>query len=139
MKENATVATVLRAVELLEGGYFYRNNTGVAWERGRPIEYGDPGSGDIMGAFLGRAVAIECKSKKGKQRDSQKLWQAKWEAAGGLYVLPLKMMPEQAAAYTLEQLGVKPGHPRRESSRVIHRDGAEVIGQAVRAKFSKHR
>lgn len=124
MKENAYVAECLRAVEPLEGGYFYRNNTGTTWERGRPIKYGDEGSGDIMGVFLGRAVAIECKSATGAQRDSQKKWQAKWEAAGGLYILPKRCKtPDDAAAFTLKALGVGPEHPRRESGRVIHRNG----------------
>lgn len=112
---------MLRVVEPLEGGYFWRNNTGVTYERGRPIEYGDPGSGDILGSFLGRAVAIECKSKRGRQSDAQKDWQRKWEAAGGLYILPLKMSPVESAAFVLRALGVGPSHPRRPSGRVIHR------------------
>lgn len=127
MKENAYLAEVLRAVLPLEGGYFYRNNTGTVMVRGRrgklrPISFGDVGSGDVIGSFLGRAVAIETKKRTGKQSDAQKDWQAKWEAAGGLYILPLKMKtPADAAAYTLKALGVGPTHPRRPSGRVIHR------------------
>lgn len=137
MKENAYVAEVMRAVGPLEGGYFYRNNTGGAWIRDRYVTFGDPGSGDIIGAFLGRAVAIECKSATGRQSDVQKGWQASWEAAGGLYVLPRRMRtPAAAAAYVLEQMGVKPDHPRRPTGRVIHRDMSGLT-DAVRAKFSR--
>lgn len=126
MKENAYLATVLRAVKPLEGGYFYRNNTGTLplQRKGkvRHISFGDVGSGDVIGCFLGRAVAIETKNLKGRQSDAQKAWQVKWEAAGGLYILPLKMRtPADAASFVLKALGVGPAHPRRPSGRVIHR------------------
>lgn len=58
--------------------YIWRNNTGMdkkadpTKRRGfRYIRYGHVGSGDLIGSFHGRFIAIEVKSKNGRVRKSQ--------------------------------------------------------------------
>lgn len=65
----------------------------------RPITYGQPGSGDIIGAreitispdmvgnTIGQAVAIEVKTPTGRQPQQQKIFQKVWQALGGLFIL----------------------------------------------------
>lgn len=68
--------------------FHYRNNTGAfKTERGGFIRYGTPGSPDIVCCFKGRFIAIEVKSKIGKQSDSQKFFQENLEKAGGYYFI----------------------------------------------------
>lgn len=117
MSETRIVGDVLAAVKRLARSKFWRNNTGVAQMPGRkaPVRFGEPGSADILGAFQGRAVAIECKTASGRQSVVQKLWQASWEAAGGLYILA------RCAADALGVLDPTGTHPRVLPNRVIHR------------------
>lgn len=69
-------------------GMFWRNNSGVAkTAHGAPIAFGTPGSGDILGIFKGKAIAIEVKTEVGRQSDNQKQWQKHWESRGGIYIL----------------------------------------------------
>ena len=79
--------------------FHWRNNTGsyVAEHKGkqRYIRYGDVGSPDIFAIIrmsiiqgeYGQIYGIEVKSSTGKQRDSQKEWQTRFEQAGGVYIL----------------------------------------------------
>jgi len=47
-----------------------------------------PGIADIIGVtFDGRALAVECKSNKGRLSKAQEIFRAAWIARGGLYVL----------------------------------------------------
>lgn len=116
MKESRITRACLAELNSLEGCYAYRNNTGAVMIGKRPVRFGDPGSGDIIGAFLGRAIAIENKTRRGKQSDVQRRWQEKWEAAGGLYILA------RSVAEMRVSLGVKPDHPRKPiRDRIIHR------------------
>lgn len=85
--DGGIIPGILIAITALPGGMFYRNNTGAGLVHGRWIEFGCPGSGDIMGCYRGRAVAIECKASRGRQRKTQQDFQIAWEAAGGLYIL----------------------------------------------------
>lgn len=39
------------------------------------------------GAFVGRALAVEVKSQRGRQSDAQAGFQDAWERAGGIYIL----------------------------------------------------
>lgn len=52
-----------------------------------PIQFGVEGMADIGMVYRGRAVQIETKSKTGKQREAQGLWQKAVERAGGFYVI----------------------------------------------------
>jgi hypothetical protein len=88
MSESAVVNAVLLAVCNLPGSLMYRNNTGKLRDaRGRWVTFGLIGSGDIMGTYHGRAVAIECKTPRGALRQSQRRFRDAWEAAGGVYIL----------------------------------------------------
>lgn len=75
-------AWVLDGLYKRPGGVFWRANCGGRVIRGNPN-----GTADILGVIHGRPVAIEVKTRTGKQRPSQAHWQAAWEAAGGLYVV----------------------------------------------------
>lgn len=89
----------------VNGIFCFRNNTGGTplhdgsgkW---RPGPKSSIGSADIIGVARwtwhdnqGREyrwplpLAVEVKSKRGKQSPAQREFQQKWEAAGGLYVL----------------------------------------------------
>lgn len=84
-------------------GVWWRQNAGkVQTAAGYYIDLGPEGIADIVG-FLpgGQIVFVECKRRTGKQRESQKAFQAAVEAAGALYVLA-RSGPEAVA-------GVKAG------------------------------
>lgn len=120
MKETRIISATLAALATLEGGMFWRNNTGAVLLRGRkgvrPLRFGRIGSGDILGVFLGRAAALEGKTATGRQSAAQKEFQREFESAGGLYIL--FRCPEDA----LKGLGVGPSHPRKPAkARVIYR------------------
>lgn len=105
--EKAVQNEALVAVSQLPKTMAWRNNTGMAWQgtqrplkigqplvvqRGmvvlfdaRPITFGLPGSGDLLGVSDERAFAIEMKALGGKQREQQLKFQRAFEAAGGLY------------------------------------------------------
>ena len=76
----------------------YRNNSGamVSEYKGKKrfMRFGANGSPDIVCVIDGQYVGIEVKGEKGKQSDSQKVFQVLLENAGGKYVL----------VYTLEDL-----------------------------------
>ena len=89
----------------------WRNNTGQAWQGrrlnapnghnltirpgmvvlmdARPISFGLPGSGDILGVTPGFGFAFEAKTedRRSQQSDQQKKFQAAFERAGGRYGL----------------------------------------------------
>lgn len=89
---------------LLYNGYFvWRNNTGslpvanapvkgaiAPQKQFRRIKVGYKGSADIIGLHkdgTGRFIAIEVKSKKGKQSVHQKIFEAQITRLGGIYIL----------------------------------------------------
>ena len=101
---------ILMDLSALDGGIFWRNNTGQAWQgkrvdlapgayvriepgmvvlkQARPIRFGLEGSSDIIGAYSRRAVAVEVKREKGgRMESSQPHFRDAWVKAGGLYVL----------------------------------------------------
>jgi hypothetical protein len=53
----------------------------------RVIKVGQDGTADILACVRGRFVAVEVKVDRDPQRDDQKIFQAAFEKAGGLYVL----------------------------------------------------
>ena len=59
----------------------------VVLRNARPIKFGLPGSGDILGAHAGRPVAVEMKDERGAQRELQKNFERSWVKAGGIYIL----------------------------------------------------
>ena len=71
------------------GAFVWRNNTGALRDkRERPVYFGKPGSSDILGILPGgRFIAVECKSKKGKLSEKQKIFLAEVERLGGLAIV----------------------------------------------------
>lgn len=69
------------------GGHAERVNAGVAERGGRTIQLADEGCADILGAWFGRALAVEVKVPGQKPRPNQDAWRLKWEAAGGRYIV----------------------------------------------------
>ena len=85
--ENKVVQACLRWLKD-RNIFAWRNNTGTAWIGDRPIRYGLVGSADILGLLPdGRFLAVECKSEKGRQSDTQKTFEENITTNKGVYVL----------------------------------------------------
>lgn len=107
--EKAILNAALVAITAEPDVMAWRNNTGMAWQGtklnvapgrpvvmrqgmviladARPIIFGLPGSGDILGVKAGRAFALEGKTLTGKQRETQRRFEIAFARAGGLYGL----------------------------------------------------
>lgn len=114
--EKAILNDTLVAISAEPETIAWRNNTGQAWQgkrqnlrvgemvrviqgmvvlgEARPITFGLPGSGDILGASAGRPLSIEVKDATGRQSDIQKRFEVAWVRAGGIYLLVRS--PEEA-------------------------------------------
>jgi hypothetical protein len=93
----------------LSDTFLYRQNTGTAWQgspvdtspgeyirvepgmkilrQARPISFGLPGAGDIVGQRRGKPVQIEMKTLTGAQRKLQINFETQWVKRGGVYIL----------------------------------------------------
>lgn len=88
MSETDIQADILVAISGLPHSLWWRNNTGrLPTATGRWVSFGVLGSPDICGILNGRFVGIEVKTSRGRQRISQRRFQAACERAGGLYVV----------------------------------------------------
>lgn len=88
MSESHVVFEVLDAWGAHQGLRVWRNNTGAAMIKGRLVSFGLKGQADISGIIAGgRRLEIECKTRTGKQREAQIIFQGMIERYGGLYVL----------------------------------------------------
>lgn len=68
--------------------FAYRQNSGAfKTERGFYRFCSINGLPDVMAFSQGKAYAIECKDKQGRQSPAQKEFQTNFEKAGGIYVL----------------------------------------------------
>jgi hypothetical protein len=76
------------------GGHVIMQPGMVVLKDARPISFGLPGSGDILGVAPGFGFALEAKTDSGRQSDQQKKFQAAFERAGGRY--GLFRSPEEA-------------------------------------------
>lgn len=107
--EKSILNAALVAVTSRPGVMAWRNNTGMAWQGdklqvrvgqtitirpgmtvltdARPIIFGLPGSGDILGVNNGRGFALEGKTRTGQQRETQRKFEAAFTRAGGFYGL----------------------------------------------------
>lgn len=86
--ERDIQAEILVAVTSLPGAFFVRQNTGAAKSaKGKLIRFGRPGQPDIVGCYHGRYVAIEVKTKSGRQSPEQRRYQEIIETVGGVYIL----------------------------------------------------
>lgn len=81
---------VLIAVTAVPGAIFWRQNSGTfrTMDGKRVVKATSiNGSGDIMGAYRARPVAIETKTVTGGLRKTQKIFREMWERAGGVYIV----------------------------------------------------
>lgn len=101
--ESSIQAEILTTFGARPGWLIWRQMVGSApaWDGKAVLRFGTPGQADILGVVRGRAIAIEVKSQRGKQRDAQKLWQRAFEAAGGLYVVARSVEDVETAVATL--------------------------------------
>jgi len=68
--------------------FHWRNNSGAfKSELGGFYRFGQTGSPDIFMVIDGKIYGLEVKSSIGKQSDSQKDWQERFEKVGGIYLL----------------------------------------------------
>jgi hypothetical protein len=95
---------VLCAVSALPGAMFWRQSSGVfkTMDGRRTVKVAAVGVGDILGAYRGRAVALETKTETGRLRATQKRFRDAWEMAGGVYIIARS--PAEAVA-ALEAIG----------------------------------
>lgn len=90
MTEAELQAEILLAVGSRPDCRIWRNNTGVGRTLSgqRVIRFGLVGSADLLGILRGgRFLAVEVKTAKGRQSESQRNFQRMIEAMGGVYVL----------------------------------------------------
>lgn len=85
--EARVVAETMVALSAIQGALVWRNNTGVASFRDRAVRFGLRGSADILACVRGRFVAIEAKSRAGRQTSTQLLFEEAVARAGGCYIL----------------------------------------------------
>lgn len=82
------ISDILVAITALPGVMAWKNPTGLGKNmRGGFIKFGLPGSGDIIGAWAGKPLAIDAKTGNARQQANQMKFQAAWEIAGGVYIL----------------------------------------------------
>lgn len=95
-KETCIQNKILVLVSQIDDSFFWRNNTGAAMIKGRLVNFGYPGSPDIIGVVKGKFVGIEVKTKdkNSKQRESQQNFERILKLAGGIYIMPRS--PEEA-------------------------------------------
>ena len=107
--EHAIQNETLMRITAMSGVFAYRQNSGTAWQgqpidvppgeyvrvthgmkilaNARPIDFGLPGSGDIVGQRYGKAFQIEMKTTEGRQETTQKNFEREWVKRGGIYIL----------------------------------------------------
>lgn len=86
-KENAVKRACLQLLQLA-GAFAWSNNTGVTRMEGRVVAFGKRGSADLIGVLPGGLfLAVETKSRLGRQSEFQREFQREVEERGGLYVL----------------------------------------------------
>ena len=92
-KENVVVTECIRLLHIL-GIAAWRNNSRVVTMPGRggrprPVQFGYPGSPDILAVVppSGRFLGVECKSETGRQTEKQRAFQGVMERSGGVYLL----------------------------------------------------
>lgn len=90
MTEAELQAEILLAVGSRPDCRIWRNNTGVGRTLSgqRVIRFGLLGSADLLGILRGgRFLAVEVKTKRGRQSEAQRNFQRMIESMGGVYVL----------------------------------------------------
>lgn len=90
MNEHVIQNRILLEIGSIPWLRVWRNNTGALLDHNNKlVKFGLQGSADIIGLMKphGRFLAIEVKTEKGRQSESQKRFQRMIEDMGGLYIL----------------------------------------------------
>jgi len=95
--ENA-VTKAVRAACVLRGAMVVRVQAGSHMVGKHFVRGAEAGTADLIGCYRGRAIALEVKTAKGKQQDSQVEWEFEWTARKGRYFVV------RSASDTLEAL-----------------------------------
>lgn len=95
--ENA-VTKAVRAACVLRGAMVVRVQAGSHMVGKHFVRGAEAGTADLIGCYRGRAIALEVKTAKGKQRESQIYWEQDWLEADGRYFVV------RSASDTLEAL-----------------------------------
>lgn len=86
--ESTILSAILQYLAYRQGVYAWRMNVGGVKYGDQYVKFGFKGLSDIIGILEnGRFLAIEVKSKTGKQTDDQRFFQDQIEGMGGLYIL----------------------------------------------------
>lgn len=107
--EHAEQNDGLMRISAMAGVMCYRQNTGTAWQgqpidappgeyvritpgmkvlaNARPIDFGCPGAGDIVGHKRGKAFQAEMKTTHGVHKKHQQAFGRVWTERGGIYIL----------------------------------------------------
>ena len=87
--ENRVLRDVERAVAMVYGdrALIVRVQSGRFTVGQHFIRGAMAGTADLIGVVDGRAVALEVKTAKGRQSDTQREWAARWSDAGGIYAV----------------------------------------------------
>lgn len=88
MTERDIQSEILAAVTALPETFVWRANSFLGVTASRNIVRANvPGCADLVGCHRGRFVAIEVKTRSGRQSEQQRRFQRAVERAGGLYVV----------------------------------------------------
>jgi len=82
--ENA-VTKAVRAACVLRGAMVVRVQAGSHMVGKHFVRGAEAGTADLIGCYRGRAIALEVKTAKGKQQDSQIQWEREWTDTDGRY------------------------------------------------------
>jgi len=97
MGEGAVQDSIRLALATVPDLCMWRNNVGVADQRGARVRYGlAPGSADLVGVLAGRFVALEIKTATGRVAPEQTQWLALVRRYGGFAAVVRS--PEDALA-----------------------------------------
>jgi len=84
--ENAVTKSVRQACQL-RGAMVVRVQAGSHMVGKHFVRGAEAGTADLIGSYMGRAIALEVKTAKGKQQPSQVEWETQWKEAGGVYAV----------------------------------------------------
>lgn len=88
MTEHAPLIKSIVKYLTLKGHFAWKNQTGAYRRFGAWIEYGYPGSGDIICCLKGgQFLCVECKKKKDRQRVAQIIFEGRLKLRGGIYII----------------------------------------------------
>lgn len=87
--ESAILSQIMQYLYYINGGYFWRQNTGAMPidREGQPRRYfraGTPGCSDIVGVYKGRFIACEVKASDGRLSELQERFMDRVREAGGI-------------------------------------------------------